>query len=77
MMNHTPGPRRVGAEKSFVFMPNLVKPIACGSQANAFLIAAAPDLLAELKALAELAHNHMSVPESVWNAINKAEGATK
>ena len=43
--------------------------------ANARLIAAAPELLHELRSLAELAHNVIDVPDSVWAAIAKATGA--
>lgn len=43
-----------------------------GSQAA--LMAAAPELLVELQQLAETAHNHFTVPDSVWAAIAKATG---
>lgn len=43
-------------------------------RADCHLIAAAPELLRELRELAEAAHNVMTVPDSVWAAIAKATG---
>lgn len=44
-------------------------------EVDANLIAAAPELLNELRELAELAHNAIDVPDSVWAVIAKATGA--
>ena len=72
---HTPGPWRIGDAGFTVFGPPkpgaLAETIApVKSRANARLIAAAPDLLAALEALAALPNKHR--PEEMWEAARAA-----
>jgi hypothetical protein len=80
---HTPGPWRSGDRFNTVFGPNLGKPspetiatVFRGNEANARLISAAPDLLAQLKALVIQieASRVLVVPPNVKAAIAKAQG---
>src|SRR4051812_7377138 len=46
----TPGPWKIAAgDNRYVSLPGIVKPIPCGSQANARLIAASPELYEALE----------------------------
>lgn len=84
MSNHTPWPWHLVVAEGCA--PLVIKPGVhdicemlgaasnAGVMADARLIAAAPELLVELRQLAETAHNHFTVPDSVWAAISKATG---
>lgn len=72
---HTPGPWRIGDAGFTVFgppkpsaLPETIAPVK--NRANARLIAAAPDLLAALEALAALPNKHR--PEEMWEAARAA-----
>jgi hypothetical protein len=85
---HTPGPWRVYQEKPHYYSVgtdyandrghdcNIVRDVRC--EANARLMATAPELLTQLKALVvQIEHAGLIVPPGVSAAIAKAEGRSQ
>ena len=83
-MQHTPGPWRIGDHKPYVEVwgpmrmnnyPILASMESEPREANAILMAAAPDMLALLKRIAESYRGYIpDFVEAVYSVIDKAEG---
>lgn len=84
---HTPAPWELRRSDSnanyFLYSENKKRTPFCGVNyhppegdglANAHLIAAAPEMLKALERLVDLMDGNMSVPQYVYDAINKAKG---
>lgn len=87
MSKHTPGPWGVWNYGNLIITDNkharwlaIIQPDFCGAEANATLIAAAPELLEALKAICDAVdgkltrEEEMAVPDKARAAIAKATG---